>query len=48
MSAEPKSFINFYVLMPNVTIEHVAAYYGVQLPELNRIGKEIRGRCFLI
>ena len=48
MSAERKSFINVDELMPRVSIEQVAVYYGVQLPELHRIGKEIRSRCFLI
>jgi hypothetical protein len=48
MAAEKRSgFINVDELMPQVTLEQVAAYYGVQLPELKRIGAETRTRCFL-
>ena len=34
--------------MPQVSIEQVAAYYGVSLPELHRVGSETRTRCFLL
>ena len=47
MATERKSFINVDELMPEISLEQVAAYYGVQLPELHRIGKETRSRCFL-
>ena len=47
MSAERKSFIKVDELMPKVSVEQVGAFYGVQLPELHRVGKEIRSRCFL-
>jgi hypothetical protein len=48
MPAEKKSsFIKVDDLMPQVSLEQVAAYYGVQLLELHRIGKETRTRCFL-
>ena len=48
MSSEKRSgFINVDELIPQVTLEQVAAYYGVQLPELKRVGQETRTRCFL-
>ena len=47
MSAERKSFIKVDELMPKVSIEQLAAFYGVPLPELHHVGKEIRSRCFL-
>ena len=33
--------------MREVTLEQVATFYGVELPQLNRIGNEVRTRCFL-
>ena len=47
MSTERKSFIKVDELMPKVSVDQVAAFYGVQLPELHRVGKEIRSQCFL-
>ena len=48
MSPEKRSgFINVDELMPQVSLEQVASYYGVPLPELKRIGNETRTRCFL-
>src|ERR1700675_2524392 len=47
MSTEKKSFINVDELMPLVTLEQAASYYGVSLPELKRIGAETRTACFL-
>lgn len=47
MPAEKKSFINVDELMPQVRLEQAAGYYGVELPELHRIGSETRTRCFL-
>lgn len=48
MSVEKRSgYINVDDLMPQVTLEQAAAYYGVPLPELHRTGDEIRTRCFL-
>ena len=47
MAPERKSFINVDELMPKVSLEQVAAYYGVQIPELHRVGAETRTRCFL-
>ena len=47
MSPEKKSFVNVDELMPRVSLEQVAAYYGAALPELHRVGTETRARCFL-
>ena len=48
MAPEKRSgFINVDELIPQVTLEQVAAYYGVPLPELKRVGQETRTRCFL-
>ena len=41
------AFINVDELVPQVSVEQVAAYYAVPLPELRRFGDEIRTRCFL-
>ena len=42
-----RAFINVDELMPQVSLEQAAAYYGVMLPELKHVGQEIRARCFL-
>lgn len=34
--------------MPHVTLEQAAHFYGVELPELKRVGAETRTACFLI
>lgn len=47
MASEKKSFINVDELMPQVSLEQAAAYYGAPLPELHRLGSETRSRCFL-
>jgi 5S rRNA maturation endonuclease (ribonuclease M5) len=48
MDAEQRrGFINVDELMPQVSIEQVAAFYGVTLPILNRVGAETRIACFL-
>src|SRR4051812_25700786 len=47
MSSEKKSFVNVDELLPQITIEQAAAFYGVALPELHRVGSETRTRCFL-
>jgi 5S rRNA maturation endonuclease (ribonuclease M5) len=39
--------VNVDELMSQITLEQVAAYYNVPLPELHRIGAETRTRCFL-
>jgi 5S rRNA maturation endonuclease (ribonuclease M5) len=47
MPEQKRGFINVDELTPHVTVEQVAAYYGVPLPELKRIGDETRAQCFL-
>jgi 5S rRNA maturation endonuclease (ribonuclease M5) len=47
MSEKNRAFINVDELVPQVTVEQVAAYYGVPLPDLHRVGDETRTRCFL-
>ena len=40
-------FVNVEELIQQVSIEQAAAFYRVELPEIHRIGDEIRMRCFL-
>lgn len=47
MAPEKKSFINVDELTPQVSLEDVARFYGVLLPEIHRVGSETRTRCFL-
>lgn len=47
MTPEKKSFINVDELMPQISIEDAARFYGVVLPDLHRVGSETRTRCFL-
>src|SRR5688572_25800459 len=47
MAPEKKSFINVDELMPRLSLEDVARYYGAVLPELHHVGNETRARCFL-
>lgn len=48
MPAEKKSsFVNVDELMPQVSLERAAGFYGILLPELKRVGAETRTRCFL-
>jgi hypothetical protein len=47
MAGEKPGFVNVDELMRQVTFERAAAYYGVTLPEILRVGDEIRMRCFL-
>src|SRR5690242_8153586 len=47
MSSEKKAFVNVDELMPQVSLEQAAAFYGVALPELKRVGSEVRTTCFL-
>ena len=47
MAGEKPGFVNVDELMRQVTFEQAAAYYGVALPEIHRVGDEIRMRCFL-
>ena len=41
------SFVKVDDLLPQVSLEQAAAFYGVSLPELHRTGAETRSRCFL-
>jgi hypothetical protein len=40
-------YISVDELMPQVTLEQAAEYYGILLPELRRVGNETRTKCFL-
>ena len=44
---EKKGYINVDELMPQVSLEQAANFYGVPLPELKKIGSETRTACFL-
>lgn len=48
MAKEKSSFVNVDELMPQVTLEQAAAFYGIVLPELRSVGAEFRSRCFLL
>jgi len=47
MGSEKPGFINVEALISQVPLEQALAYYDVQLPEIHRIGNEVRMRCFL-
>ena len=47
MRPERSRFVNVDELMPQITLEQVARFYGVPLPELHRTRDETRTRCFL-
>lgn len=47
MPESKRAYINVDELVPQLSLEQVAAYYNVQLPELKRVGAETRSRCFL-
>lgn len=47
MPEKNRGYINVDELTPQVSVEQVAAYYGVPLPNLQRVGDEMRTRCFL-
>ncbi len=47
MPPEKKTFINVDELMPQLSLQDVARFYGLSLPELHQVGSEIRTRCFL-
>ena len=44
---EKKGFINVDELMPQVSLEQAANFYGVPLPELKKVGSETRTAYFL-
>lgn len=47
MSSEKPRFPNVDELVPQVSLEQAAAFYGVTLPELKQVGDTIRTKCFL-
>jgi hypothetical protein len=47
MSERKPAFIKVDELVPQITLEQAANYYGVTLPEIRQVGDEIRMRCFL-
>jgi hypothetical protein len=47
MSERKSSFIKIDELMPEVSLEQAANFYGVTLPEIRRVGDEVRMKCFL-
>jgi len=47
MSERKSSFINVDELMPQVSLEQAANYYGISLPQIRHVGDEIRMKCFL-
>src|ERR1700689_3819788 len=47
MSSERKPFVNVDELLPQLTIEQAANFYGIPLPQLRQVGTETRTRCFL-
>lgn len=47
MPGEKPSYINVDELMPQVSLEQMASFYGITLPELKRIGHETRSACFI-
>lgn len=48
MNGERAGFVNVDELMAQVSLEQVLTFYRVELPDLRRIGAEIRTRCFLL
>jgi len=48
MPAEKSSkFVNVDELLPQVSLQEAARFYGVELPTLHQVGSETRVRCFL-
>jgi hypothetical protein len=47
MAGEKPGYVNVDELMRQVTFEQAVAFYGVPIPEIHRVGNEIRLRCFL-
>ena len=47
MPAEKAPFVRVDDLLPRIALEQLAGFYGVELPEMTRIGAEVRSRCFL-
>jgi len=47
MPDRKSAYIDVQALVPQVSLEQAASNYGVMLPDLKRIGDEVRSRCFL-
>ena len=47
MNHKGEGYVNVDELMPQITVDQAAQFYGVVLSELQQVGKEIRTRCFL-
>jgi hypothetical protein len=47
MPGERSGFVKIEELMAQVSLEQVLTYYGVEMPEIRRIGEEVRVKCFL-
>jgi hypothetical protein len=47
MSGERSGFVKIEEVMAQVSLEQVLAFYGIQMPEIRRIGDEVRMKCFL-
>lgn len=47
MEPQKPAYINVDELLPQISLERAAQYYGVGLPELRKIGDETRTACFL-
>ncbi len=47
MSERKNAYIDVDRLLPEISLEQAAAFYGITLPEVKRIGEETRLRCFL-
>ncbi len=48
MPPDKSRYIDVDNLLLHVSLEQAAAFYGVELPELKRVGSSIRTRCFLM
>jgi hypothetical protein len=46
MARDRQGYVNVDELMEQVSLEQVAAFYGVELPALTRVGQEVRTKCF--
>lgn len=47
MTERRSRYVNVEELMSQVSVEQVAAFYGAELPEFARTGREVRTKCFL-
>ncbi len=47
MPERKSAFINVDALLPQISVEQAADFYGLTLPEIRQVGDEIRMRCVL-